>query len=173
MTRPVEGNLTPPVSTRYSSIATGDQAHWLDSCRALTTEVRNGLNLTAEIRTAHSHGHGDTVFLTEGSRVQAMALCEYGPKSPAGAGSCLIRFATLRPDAENEMRFGQLLAACARLAADEGLNQVVACVNASRPKAYRQLLSMGFRVQRNGVTMHCPNQDAYNQKASYILDDLR
>jgi N-acetylglutamate synthase-like GNAT family acetyltransferase len=173
MTRSVEGNETPADSTRYSSIAGGDQAHWLDTCRALTTEVRDGLDLTAEIRTAHSHGYGDTVFLTEGSLVQAVAVCEYGPKSPAGAGSCLIRFAAVRPDSENEMRFGQLLIACARLAADEGLKQLVACVNASRPKAYRYLLSMGFRALRNGVTMHCPNEDAYNQTASYILDDLR
>jgi hypothetical protein len=71
------------------------------------------------------------------------------------------------------MRFGQLVAACGTLAAHEGLKQLVACVNASRPKAYRHLLSMGFRTQRNGVTMHCPNEDAYNQAASYILDDLR
>ena len=173
MTRALEGNETPADSTRYSSIAGGDQAHWLDTCRALTTEVRDGLDLTAEIRAAHSHGHGDTVFLTEGSRVQAVAVCEYGPKSPAGVGSCLIRFAAVRPDSENEMRFGQLLTACARLAADEGLKRLVACVNASRPKAYRHLLSMGFRAQRNGVTMHCPNEEAYNQTASYILDDLR
>jgi N-acetylglutamate synthase-like GNAT family acetyltransferase len=173
MTRRVEGNETPTNSTRYSTVTGGDQAHWLDACRTLTTEVRDGLDLAAEISTAHSHGHGDMVFLTEGSRVQAVALCEYGPKSPAGAGSCLIRFAAVRPDAENEMRFGQLVTACARLAADEGLKRLVACVNASRPKAYRHLLSMGFRAQSNGVTMHCPNEDAYNQKASYILDDLR
>jgi hypothetical protein len=135
--------------------------------------VRDGLDLTAEIRTAQNHGYGDTVFLTEGSRVEAVAICEYGPKSPAGAGSCLIRFAAVRPDSEIEVRFGQLLIACARLAADEGLKQLVACVNASRPKAYRHLLSMGFRAQRHGVTMHCPNEDAYNQTACYILDDLR
>jgi hypothetical protein len=71
------------------------------------------------------------------------------------------------------MRFGQLVTACGALAASEGLKQLVACVNASRPKAYRHLISMGFRVQRNGVTMHWPNEDAYNQTTSYILDDLR
>jgi hypothetical protein len=65
------------------------------------------------------------------------------------------------------------LAACRRLATDEGLTRIVACVNASRPKAYRQLLSMGFRAERNGVTMHRPNEDGYNQTAAYILDDWR
>jgi GNAT superfamily N-acetyltransferase len=173
MIRRVEGNETPAASTRYSLVAEADQAHWLDGCRALTTEVRDGLDLTAEIRTAHSHGHGDTIFLTEGSRIEALALCEYGPKSPAGAGSCLIRFAALRPDSENEVRFGRLLAACEKLAADEGLKRVVACVSASRPKAFRYLISMGYRAQRNGVTMHGPNEDAYNQGASYIVNDLR
>ena len=173
MTRSVEANETPPESTRYSVIAGAEQAHWLEACRELTTEVRDGLDLTAEIRTARSHGHGDTVFLTERSRVEAVALCEYGPKSPAGAGSCLVRFAAVRPHSDTEMRFGQLVTACGRLAADEGLERVVACVNASRPKPYRHLLSMGFRTQRNGVTMHRPNEDAYNETASYILDDLR
>ena len=145
----------------------------VDACRALTNGLRDGLDLTAEIRTAHSFGHGDSVFVTEGSSVKAVALCEYGAKSPAGAGSCLIRFAAVRSDAEHEMRFDQLLTACDTLAADEGLKQLVVCVNASRPKAYRRLLSMGFRVQRHGVTMHCPNEHAYNQAASYILDDWR
>ena len=98
MTRPVRANEPPPASTRYSAIASADRTHWLDACRSLTTEVRDGLDLTAEIRTADSHGHGDAVFLTEGSRVQAVALCEYGSKSPAGGGSCLIRFAAVRPD---------------------------------------------------------------------------
>jgi hypothetical protein len=66
-----------------------------------------------------------------------------------------------------------LLTACERLAADEGLKEVVACVNASRPMAYRHLLASGFRVQRNGVTMHRPNKDAYRQIAAFVLDDLR
>jgi N-acetylglutamate synthase-like GNAT family acetyltransferase len=173
MTRPVEGSDTPAESIRYSVVVGAEQANWLEACRELTNEVREGLDFTAELRTAHSHGHGDTIFLTEGSRVDAVAHCEYGPKSPAGAGSCLIRFAAVRPGSACEMRFSQLLNACEKLAAKEGLKHVVACVNAGRPKAYRHLLSMGFRVQRHGVTMHRPNEDAYNDTASYILDDLR
>jgi len=174
VTRTVEASVTtPPPSTRYSALAGGDQAQWLDACRALTNDVRDGLDLTAEIRAAYRFGHGDSVLITQGSRVKAVALCEYGAKSPAGAGSCLIRFAAVQPDVEEEMRFDQLLTACGRLAADEGLKQLVVCVNASRPKAYRNLLSMGFSVQRHGVTMHCPNEYAYNQAASYILEDWR
>jgi hypothetical protein len=71
------------------------------------------------------------------------------------------------------MPFVRLLTACERLAADQGLKQVVACVNASRPKAYRHLLATGFRAQRNGVTMHGPNEDAFGQAAVFVLDDLR
>ncbi len=173
MTSPVKANEAVPQSTRYSTIAGADQAHWLDACRALTIELRDGLDVTAEIRSAHNHGHGDTVFIAQGSQVEALALCEYGPNSPAGAGSCLIRFGAARPALDAEVRFDQLLAACRRLATDEGLTRIVACVNASRPKAYRHLLSMGFRAERNGVTMHRPNEDGYNQTAAYILDDWR
>jgi len=171
MTRQVDPNQAAGESVRYSAIADADRAHWLDACQALTTEVRDGLDLTTEIRTAHIHGHGDTVFLTDGSRVEAVALCEYGPKSPVGAGSCLIRFAAINPGSDTP--FDRLLAACERLAADEGLKEVVACVNASRPMAYRHLLASGFRVQRNGVTMYRPNEDAYRQTAAFVLDDLR
>ena len=173
MTRPIEATEAPPASTRYSAVAHSDHAHWLDACRSLTTEVREGLDLTAEIHAGHSHGHGDAVFLTEGSRVEAVAPCEYGAGGPAGGGTCLSRFAAVQPGSATGMRFGQLLTACTRLAADEGLTQLTVSVNASRPKAYRHLLSMGFRGQRNGVTMHSPNEDAYNPTASYILDDWR
>ena len=173
MSRPVEARVTPPQSTRYSAIASGDHAHWLDASRALTDGVRDGLDLTAEIRAAQSFGHGDSVFLAEGSRVKAVAHCEYGAKSPAGSGSCLLRFAVVQPDADQDVHFDQLLAACSSLAADEGLKELVVCVNASRPKAYQRLLSMGFRVQRHGVTMHCPNEHAYNKVASYIVEDWR
>ncbi|MBR0712686.1 GNAT family N-acetyltransferase [Bradyrhizobium liaoningense] len=173
MTRPVDPNETVGESVRYSAIADADQVNWLNACRVLTTEVRDGLDLTTEICSAHTHGHGDSVFLTDGSRVEAVALCEYGPKSPAGAGSCLIRFAAAHPGSDTERPFDRLLTACETLAADQGLKQIVACVNASRPKAYRHLLALGFRAQRNGVTMHRPNEDAYNQTAAFVLDDLR
>ena len=173
MTRPVDPKKIVGESVRYSAIAEGDQAHWLDGCRALTNEVRDGLDLTTEIRTACTYGHGDSIFLAKGTRLEAMAFCEYGPSSPAGAGSCLIRFAALHPDSGTEMLFSRLLNACERLAADQGLKQVVACVNAGRPKAYRHLLAMGFRARRNGVTMHRPNEDSYSQIAGFVLDDLR
>jgi GNAT superfamily N-acetyltransferase len=173
MTRPVRPNGTIEESILFSSIATSNQAHWLAACRTLTTEVRNGLDVTTEIRTAHINGHGDSVFLVEASQVRAMALCEYGVRSPAGAGTCLIRFAAVRPDLHAERWFGRLIAACDRLAADQGLKQIAACVNASRSAAYRQLLAMGFRAQRNVVTMHRPNEDAFDQSAEFVLEDFR
>jgi len=174
MTRAVATNDTIPAgSTRYSAIGETVQAQYLEACRALTGELRDGLDLTAEVRCAHRHGHGDTVFLVQGSRIEAMAHCEYGSKSPAGAGSCLIRFGAVRPASDADKRFDQLLATCDKLARDAGLARVVACVNASRPNAYRHLLSAGFRTERLGVTMHRPNEDAYNQAAAHILEDWR
>jgi GNAT superfamily N-acetyltransferase len=173
MTRPADPNKTAGEFVRYSTVASADDAHWLAACRALTKEVRDGLDLTTEIRTAHTHGHGDSVFLTDGSRMEAVALCEYGPESPAGTGSCLVRFAAINRGSHAEMSFDRLLTACERLAADQGLKEVVLCANASRPTAYRHLLASGFRAQRIGVTMHRPNKDAYRQAAAFVLDDLR
>src|SRR5262245_61265976 len=43
MSRPVEAKETPPKSTRYSAIASGDHGHWLEAVRALTDGIRYGL----------------------------------------------------------------------------------------------------------------------------------
>ena len=38
------------------------------------------MDLTAAVRSAHPHA--DTVFLVEKSGIEAVADCEFGPKSP-------------------------------------------------------------------------------------------
>ncbi len=56
---------------------------------------------------------------------------------------------------------------------DEGLTRLLASVNTSRHKPYRQLLARGFRAEMQGVTMHRPYEDGYNKPNAYILDDWR
>ncbi len=173
MSLPVVDGETVPQSTRYSAIADSERAQCIDACRALTNELHDGLDLTAEIRSVQDQGRGDTLFLWQGSLLEGVALCDFGPRSPAGAGSCLIRFGAVRTTANAERHFDQLLAACRTLAMDEGLTRLLASVNTSRHKPYRQLLARGFRAEMQGVTMHRPNEDGYNKPNAYILDDWR
>jgi hypothetical protein len=46
-------------------------------------------------------------------------------------------------------------------------------VNFAREQAYGALLEAGFRTQFQGLSMHRPNEDAYDTVASWVLDDWR
>jgi GNAT superfamily N-acetyltransferase len=73
MSGTVAVNETVEQSIRYSAIADEDRKNLLDACRSLTAELREGLDLSAEIRSADKNGYGDTVSIVEGSQVKALA----------------------------------------------------------------------------------------------------
>src|SRR6185437_8519445 len=99
--------------------------------------------------------------------------CEWGPRSSAGEGTCLVRFAAARPGAGAAETFAALVDAACRLAASLGLAQLCAAVNLSHEEAYRGLLARGFRTAFQGVTMHRPNAPGYSRPGLYVLDDWR
>jgi hypothetical protein len=69
--------------------------------------------------------------------------------------------------------FAKLIAACQDLAVSRGATVVQAGVNFAREQAYGALLETGFRTQFQGLSMHRPNEDAYDTAASWVLDDWR
>jgi hypothetical protein len=107
------------------------------------------------------------------SRLASFAVCHWGPASEAGEGCCFAKFAAVRPGPGAEERFGALLDACAGLAREVGVPNVLAGVNLAREQAYRQMLARGFRTMIQGVTMHRPNEPGYSAPGPFVLDDWR
>jgi hypothetical protein len=107
------------------------------------------------------------------SGLAGFAICHWGPASEAGEGCCFIKFGAVRPGPGVEDRFDALLDACAALAREIGMPNVLAGVNTGREEAYRHMLRRGFRTQFQGVTMHRPNEPGYSRPGLFVLDDWR
>jgi GNAT superfamily N-acetyltransferase len=166
------GNAGP--WSRYSELAATERDAEEASCRELTEEIYEGLDLSAEIRTVAARGLGDTILMWEtASRLAGFAICHWGPASEAGAGCCFVKFGAVRPGPGAERRFTRLLDACGELATAAGMEKVLTGVNLAREEAYRQMAARGFRTEISGVTMHRPNEPGYSRPGVYVLDDWR
>jgi len=165
--------LSPPFA-RYSELSPDERAEAEQASRALTDEIYDGLDLSAEIRTVAARGLGDTLLLREGtSRLAAFAICHSGPASEAGQDCLFVKFGAARSGAGAETRFAALLDGCAALARDAGMRTVLAGVNTGREEAYRQMMAQGFRARMHVVTMHRPNEAGYSRPGCFVLDDWR
>jgi hypothetical protein len=166
------GNTAP--WSRYSRLPESEREAAEKSCRELTEEIYEGLDLSPEIRTVAARNLGDTVLLWDAaSGLTGFAVCHWGPASEAGAGCCFVKFGAVRPGPSAEQRFTRLLDACGELAMAAGMPNVLAGVNLAREEAYRQMAARGFRTQISGVTMHRPNEPGYSRPGVYVLDDWR
>jgi len=170
---PVRSAVAAAGSSRYSALSEGDRKTCLDDCCQITGAIYDGLDLTEEIRTVHTQQLGDTVLISDGTRVAAFAVCHYGPTSEAGAGACFIKFAAVRPGDSAEQMFGRLIAACERQAAAHGLQMLVGGINTARDETYNYLRACGFRTEILGIAMHRPNEAGYSRPGVYVIDDWR
>ena len=59
------------------------------------------------------------------------------------------------------------------MAAEKGLQKIIAGVNTGRQEAYQHLLNSGFRTELQGVAMERPNEPGYNRAGIYLIDDWR
>jgi predicted N-acetyltransferase YhbS len=169
--------------SRYSELLTEtDQRECRSICRNLTNSIHDGLDLQFEINSVNAQRLGDTVLLWEdGSgtgerekrRLIGLAVCHCGAGTEAGSGACYIKFGGVFSDANSAMYFDRLIDACKTFAKGQGLSRLVAGVNTGRHKAYRTLISQGFRTEFQGVVMDNPNEPAYNNPETYLIDDWR
>jgi GNAT superfamily N-acetyltransferase len=143
------------------------------ACREVTDEIFPGLDVSQEIRAVADQSLGETVLVESGSRLDGFAVCHVGRGSEAGSGNAYLKFAAVRPGSEATATFERLLSACETFAASNGASQLVAGVSTARHAAYRTLLGRGFRTIIQGVTMHRPNEIAYDREDALVLDDLR
>lgn len=151
----------------------GRKAAVLEGCRRVAEAIYEGLDLEREIVAADEQGLGDTVLLAEADDLAGFAVCHCGPGTEAGSGACFVKFGAVLPGDGAPARFGQLLEACESLAADRGLERLIAGVNTARHGAHRAMLERGYRAMLNGLTMLRPNESAYNRPGAYVIDDLR
>lgn len=169
--------------SRYSELLTEtDQRECRSICRNLTNSIYNGLDLQFEINSVNTQRLGDTVLLWEdGSgtgerekrRLIGLAVCHCGAGTEAGSGICYIKFGGVFSGANSAMYFDRLIDVCETFAKGQGLSRLVAGVNTGRYEAYRKLISQGFRTEFQGVVMDKPNEPAYNNPETYLIDDWR
>jgi len=176
-------NKTALEWSRYSELPTAkDQRECLSSCRNLTNSIYNGLDLQLEINSVNTQRLGDTVLLWEdGSsvgerekrRLIGLAVCHCGAGTEAGSGICYIKFGGVFSGPNSATYFDRLIDACEIFAKGQGLSRLVAGVNTGRHEAYYKLISRGFRTEFQGVVMDKPNEPAYNNPETYLIDDWR
>lgn len=156
----------------YGALAQTERAAVAAQCRDLADTLYPGLDLTGEIRTVAARGLGDTLLLWDGaSRLAGFAVCHWGKGSEAGGDCCFVKFGATRPG--DAAGFARLLDACAALAAQLGLANVLAGVNVAREEAYLHMVARGFRAVIQVVTMHRPNAPGYSRPGLFVLDDWR
>ena len=171
--KPVMRNGKSSPWTTFNEVADGDRETALDECRALTNTIYEGLDLSREIIAVANQNLGDTILLSEDSKLAGVAVCHIGPGTEAGSGTCYVKFGAARSGPAAEQTFGRLLDACEELAADRKSARLVAGVNTARHEAYRQMLTRGFRPNLQGVVMSRPNENGYNRPGVYLIDDWR
>jgi GNAT superfamily N-acetyltransferase len=160
--------------SKYSDLAEGERGSVLGECSELTNAIYEGLDVQREIRAVDTQRLGDTVLLSDNSRLVGLAVCHCGPGTEAGSGTCYVKFGAARPGPAGGVTFDRLLDACEGLAAEKGMSRLVCGVNTGRHEAYGRMLARGFRADlMQGVVMERPNEEGYNRPDIYVIDDWR
>lgn len=159
--------------SKFSEVSEREQESTLLTCRQLTDEIYEGLDITGEILSVSEQRLGDTVLLWKNEKLVGLAVCHCGPGTEAGSGTCYIKFGAVRSGTKAGQNFTNLLKACEKMAAEKGLQKIVAGVNTGRHEAYQHLLSSGFRTELQGVAMERPNEPGYNKPGIFLIDDWR
>ena len=167
MSKPVGENRSLVPWSAFSRAT--DQDSILKSCRKLTDSIYEGLDLQREITSVSNQKLGETIVVQDSSSIDGFAVCHFGPGTEGGSGRCYIKFAAARTG----RAFDLVLGACEDMAFSQNLHTMVAGMNASRHKAYRQMMTAGFRTDFIGVAMERPNEPGYNRPGVFILDDWR
>lgn len=150
------------------------QDEYLDGCRQVADTVYPGLDLELEIKAVEKMSLGETVILfDENKEISGFAICHCGTNTEAGNGRCYVKFGAVKVDSNSQNNFMNLLKACEELVVKKGLSVLTGGTSAGRYNAYRSMLKQNFSIDFLGVSLHQPNNDAYNTADRYIMDDWR
>jgi GNAT superfamily N-acetyltransferase len=166
----------------YSVHSSSRRQEVLSECREITESIYAGLDLSKEIEVAEKLSIGETVLLRKNSKLEAFAICHYGPGSETETDVLYIKFAAAAsaPDdlhidstEEKDEIFRALLAKCSILAQRKNLNMIFFGVNTARQEAYKVVLEEGFKIDSLSIAMQSPNRPIYNRPGVYVIDDWR
>lgn len=158
---------------RYSEYKE-NQNKYLEECSQVTNTIYPGLDLELEIKAVDKMNLGDNVILFDESKeIVGFAICHCGINTEAGNDKCYVKFGAVKANSDSQSNFMNLLNACEEFAVSKGLSTLVAGVNAGRYDAYQSMLNQNFSIDFLGVSLHRPNNDAYNITDRYVVDDWR
>jgi len=147
---------------------------YLEGCNQITNTIYPGLEIELEIKAVDKMNYGDTVILfDENKEIVGFATCHCGTNTEAGNDKCYVKFGAVKADSESQSNFMNLLKACEGLTIAKGLSVLTGGVNAGRYNAYQYMLKQNFSIDFLGVSLHKPNNDAYNITDRYAIDDWR
>jgi len=159
--------------SRYSECKENHDKY-LEGCNQVTNTVYPGLDLELEIKAVNKMNYGETIILfNENKEIVGFAICHCGMNTEAGNEKCYVKFGAVKANSDAQSNFMNLLKACEELAVAKGLSILTGGVNAGRYNAYQSMLNQNFRIDFLGVSLHRPNNDAYNITKRYVIDDWR
>ena len=167
-----------PVDSKFTwekySDNSKNQDKFLKGCNQVTDTVYPGLNLELEIKAVDEMSLGETVILfDENKEIAGFAICHCGNSTEAGNDKCYIKFGAVKADSKAQNNFRNLLKTCETLTITKELSILTAGVSAGRYNAYQHMINQRFSVDFLGVSLHQPNNDAYNMTDRYVMDDWR
>lgn len=168
--RMLVGIMGKTVAPSNASYTTGNAEA---ACRELTGQIYEGLDATIEIRSVEEQKLGANIMVWGGTTLEAFAICHSGEGTEGGPNKLYIKFAAVRPGAQVSTRFARLLEACESWAAEHNIPRIEAGVHLERLNAYRDMLNLGYKLERSALAMHRDNHPAYNRPEAYVLDDWR
>ncbi|MCA9827228.1 MAG: GNAT family N-acetyltransferase [Nitrosopumilus sp.] len=150
------------------------QDKYLDGCSQVANTIYPGLDLELEIKAVEKMNLGETVILfDENKEVSGFAICHCGINTEAGIDRCYVKFGAVKTNSYSQSNFMSLLEACEGLAAEKGLSVLTGGTSAGRYNTYMSMLKQNFSIDFLGVSLHQPNNDAYNVADRYVMDDWR
>jgi GNAT superfamily N-acetyltransferase len=173
MAAPAMRRQMPAGCLRFGTLTQAQQEQALRSCRDVSETIYPGLDLSDEIRSTQAQNLGDIILVEGAGGISAFAVCQYGPRSEAGADTCYVKFGAVRSGPSADQDYLRLLDGCEALAVSVGMLQVLAGANMARQEAYQLLIGRGFRTVMQGVAMHRRNDPGYCRPGSYVIDDWR
>ncbi|WP_144415968.1 GNAT family N-acetyltransferase [Calothrix sp. 336/3] len=160
-------------SCRYRQLTETQRQESLKACSQLADTIYPGLNLTQEITAIQEQKLGDTILLWDDQGLLGFALCHCGANTEAGSDTCYIKFATVRPDHQQNFSFQELLQECEAFTLESGMVKLITGINTSHHDAYCIMNDRGFRAEVTGVAMHKDNQAGFSRDDIIALYDWR